>query len=104
MLYIMYFNLKNGVSEEEFVKELKEWNGYAEGKIEGFGSGKFYRHHNGANPRYYQTHLETKDYGTWDRLLDFLEKDAEGTRLLQEWRKLIDLNTHFDEFVVEIPL
>ncbi len=104
MLYIMYFNLKNGVSEEEFVNKLKEWGGYAEGKVEGFGSGKFYRHHNGANPRYYQMHMEMKDYGTWDRFLAFIEKDAKGARLLQEWRKLLDLNTHFDEFVIEIPI
>jgi hypothetical protein len=49
-------------------------------------------------------HVEIKDYGTWDGFFNFIEKDAKGARLLQEWRKLIDLNTHFDEFVVEISL
>ena len=104
MLYIMYFNLKNGVSEEEFVKKTKEFSDYFQGKLEGFGSDKLYRHDNGANPRYYQLHSEMKDYGAWDRFLAFIEKDANGAKLLQDWRKLVDLNTHFDEFVKEIPL
>ena len=104
MLYIVYSNLKNGVSEEEFVNKLKEFSDYFEGKVEGFGSGKLYRHHNGANPRYYQMHMEIKDYGTWDRFLAFIEKDTKGARLFQKWHKLLDLNTHFDEFVTEIPL
>ena len=104
MLYIVYFNLKNGVSKEEFVDKLKELSDYVEGKVEGVGSGKLYRHDNGANPRYYQLHMEMKDYGTWDRFLAFLKKDAKGARLFQEYHKLMDLNTHFDEFVREIPL
>ena len=104
MLYIVYFNLKNGVGEEEFVNKLKEWGSYFEGKVKGFGSGKLYRHHNGANPRRYQLHMEMKDYGAWDRFSAFLEKDAKGARLFQEWHELMDLNTHFDEFAIEIPL
>ena len=104
MLFILCFNLKNGASEEEFVNKLKGWSDYAEGKVEGFGSGKLYRHDNGANPRRYQMHVEMKDYGTWDRHFAFIERDAKAERLLQEWRKLVDWNTHFDEFVKEIPL
>ena len=107
MLYIMYFNLKDGVSEEEFVKKSKEFSDYFKGKVEGLGSGKLYRHHVvGTNQvRTYQMHMEVKDFGTWDRFLAFIEKDAKGARLLQEnWWKLIDMNTHFDEFVREIPL
>ncbi len=98
--------MKNGVSnEEEFVKKSKELAGYLKGKVKGLGSMKLYRHHNGANPRYYQMHMEMKDYGTWDRFFAFVEKDTKAAKLLQEWRKrLIDLNTHFDEFIVEIPL
>jgi len=49
-------------------------------------------------------HVEMKDYASWDKFLAFLEEDAKGARLMQEWRKLLDLNTHFDEFVIEIPL
>ena len=102
---IMYFNLKNGVSEEEFVNKSKEWFGYLEGKIEGLGSTKLYRHdYLGANPRTYQMHVETRDFGTWDRFLAFIKKDAKGARLLQEWQKLIDMETHYDEFVREIPV
>lgn len=104
MLYITYFNLKKGVNEEEFVKKTKEFSEYFKDRIEGFGSDKLYRHHNGANPRMYQMHSEMKDYGAWDRFLGFIEKDAKGARLLQEWRKLVELNTHFDEFAKEIPL
>jgi len=101
---MLFFNLKNGVSEKELVAKLKEWSDYAEGKVEGFGSGKLYRHQFGANPRRYQLHVEMKDYGSWDRFSAFLEKDAKGARLFQEWHKLLDLNTHFDEFVREISL
>ena len=66
-LYICYFNLKDGVSEEEFYKKSKEILGHIEGKVEGLGSGKLYRHHHvvgGANPRMYQMHIEFRDFGT----------------------------------------
>jgi len=49
-------------------------------------------------------HLFRESLATWDRFLAFIEKDAKVAKLLQEWRKLVDLNTHFDEFVMEIPL
>ncbi len=84
MLFIMCFNPKNGVNEEEFVNKLKKWGDYAEGKVEGLGSGKLYRHHNGANPGRYQLHVEMKDYGTWDRFFAFIEKNAKVTKLLQK--------------------
>ena len=103
---IMYFNLKNGVSEEEFVSKAKELFSYLEGKIKGLGSGKLYRHDGfGANPRTYQIHMEMRDFATLDRLMAFIEKDAEGAKLFQEnWWKLIDMDTHYDEFVSELPL
>ena len=51
-LYIMYFNLKDSKSEEEFVKKAKEWVNYIKDKIEGLGSMKLFRHHAfGANQR-----------------------------------------------------
>ena len=104
-LYIMYFNLKDDVSEEEFVKKSKEFLGYLQGKVEGLGSGKLYRHHAiGTNPRAYQMHIEFKDFGTWDRFLALNEKDAKSARLYQEWQNLVDMKTHYDEFVREIPL
>jgi len=103
VLFIWYFNLKNDVSEEEFVTKSKELLDHFEGKVEGLGSGKFYRHHYfDANPRTYQMHWEMRDFGTWDRFLAFIEKDAEGAGLFGEWRKLVDMNTHYDEFVREI--
>ena len=106
MLMIMCFNLKNGVSEEEFVNKVKELLDYLKGKVVGLGPMRLYQHHFfGANLRTYQMHMEVKDFGTWDRFLAFIGKDAKGARLMQEnWWKLIDMNTHFDEFVREIPL
>ena len=102
-LYIMYFNLKDGVSEEEFVKKTKEWISYLKGKVEGLGSMKLFHHHGfGANRRTYQMHTEFKDFGTWDRFLAFEEKDAKALRLMHEWQNLVDMNTHYDEFVREI--
>jgi len=104
-LYIMYFNLKEGVSEEEFVDKSKEWLDYVEAKFEDRGSTKLYRHHFfGANRRVYQMHFEFEDFGTWDRFTALLEKDAKSARLLQEWQDLFDFKTHYDEFVREIPL
>jgi len=105
-LYIMYFNLKDGVSEEEFVKKSKELSDYLAGKVEGLGSVKLYRHHfiGTDQVRIYQMHNEFEDFGTWDRFTDFLEKDAKAARIFEEWQNLYDFNTHFDEFVREIPL
>jgi hypothetical protein len=60
----MYFNLKTGVSEDEFVKKLKDFLDYLKGKIKGVGPEKLYRHHVfGANPRTFQTHIEFKEFG-----------------------------------------
>jgi len=105
MLYIDYFNLKDGVSEEEFVNKSKELLDYLEGKIEGYGSGRLYRHNSfGANPRTYQMHTEVKDFGALDALVAFCKKDSKAAKMLQEWQGLIDMNTHFDEFVREVHL
>ena len=102
---IMYFNLRNGVSDEEFISNAKEFLGYLEGKIEGLGSSKLYRHHGfGANPRRYQLHMETQEFGTWDRFSALIEKDAKAARLYQEWQRVVDMDTHYDEFVSEVPL
>lgn len=103
-LWIMCFNLKE-VSEEKFVKKSKELWDYVVGKIEGFGSPKLYRHHGfGANRRTYQMHLEFEAFGTWDRFSAFIEKDAKCATLLEEWHDLVDMKTHYDDFVREIPL
>jgi len=105
MKMIMYFNLRDGVNEEEFAKTAKEFTRYLEGKIEGLGSGKLYRHHMiGANPRRYQIHMEMRDFATWDRFAGLMKKDAKAARLYQEWQKLVNMDTHYDEFVNEIPL
>ena len=105
LLYIIYFNLKDGVSEEEFVKKSKEVYGYRHGKVEGFGTWKLYRHHLiGANLRTYQIHIEFRDFGTWDRFIALNEKDAKSATLHKEWQNLIDMRTHYDEFVREIPM
>jgi hypothetical protein len=104
-LYIVYFNLKDGVSEKEFVKMYKPLLDYVEGKIEGLGSPKLYRHHLvGAHLRTYQLHQKFEDFATWDRFLAFIEEDAKAEKLYQEWNNLIDLKTHYDEFIREIPL
>ena len=103
-LYIMYFNLKDGVSEEEFVEKSKEWLSCVEG-LEGLGSARLFRHHFfGANRRTYQMHVEFEDFGTFDSMSASLEKDAKSARLLEEWQNLFDFKTHSDEFVREIPL
>lgn len=85
----MYFNLKDGVSEEEFTKKSKELWGHVEANVEGLGFPKLYRHHGfGANRRTYQMHLEFKDFGTWDRFSAFKEKDEKSAKLLDEWHDL----------------
>ena len=105
MIYIDYFNLKDGVSEEAFVSKSKELLDYLEGRIEGYGRGRLYRHNYfGANPRTYQMHTEVKDFSALDTLAAFVKKDSKAAKLLLEWQSLIDMNTHFDEFVREVPL
>ena len=106
MLYIIYFNLKNGVSDEEkLVKQSKELSKLLEGKVEGLGSVKLYQHYLiGANPRTYQMHVEFKDFGMWDRYVASFEKDTEVARLRREWINLMDMKTNYDETVREIPL
>ena len=102
---ITYFNLKDDVDEEEFIKKSKEFFGYLQGKIEGLGYPKLYRHHGfGANRRTYQIHFEFKDFGTWDRFSALLEKDAKSAKLMKEWHNLMDFKTHYDEFIREILL
>ena len=102
MLYTISFNLKNGVSEKESCDKASEILSYLKGKIDGLGSAKLYHHHNGANPRYFQMHMEMKDYSTWDQFFAFIEKEDRATNLFQEWRQnMIDLNTHFNELVAE---
>ena len=102
---IMYFNLRNGVGEEEFVINAKEFLSYLEGKIEGLGPAKLYRHYMiGANPRRYQMHMEVRDLGAWDRFAAFIKKDAKGATLYQKWQRLVDMDTHYGEFVSEIPV
>jgi len=39
---IMYFNLRSGVSEKDFVGPAKEFLVYLEGKLRGLGSGKLF--------------------------------------------------------------
>lgn len=105
MFYIMCFNLKDSVNEEEFVRKTKDWVSYIEGKVEELGSMKLFRHHAfGANRRTFQTHIEFKDFGTWDRFMTFHEKDAKAGRSMHDWQSLIDMDTHYDEFVREISL
>lgn len=106
-LYIMYFNLKDGVGEEEFVEKSKKWLSYIEGKLEGAQaeSTKLYRHHFfGANQRVYQMHFKFEDFGAWDRFSELLAKDQKAARLMQEWHNLMNYKTHYDEFVREISL
>jgi hypothetical protein len=102
-LYIMYFNLKDEVDEEEFIEKLRAFAKSI--KVEGLGSPKLYRHHGfGAHPRTFQMHTEFKDFGNWDGFHASIQNDSKLARLGQEWQNLVDMNTHYDEFVIEIPL
>jgi hypothetical protein len=104
-VYIMYFNLKDDASEDEFVKKLKVYLDYIQDRVEGLGPSKLYKHHAfGANPRTFQMHTEFDNFSTWDRYLAVMGEDAKFARLSQEWHNLIDLKTHFDEFISEIPV
>ena len=107
-IWILYFNLKDGVSEERafaFIKKYKELFENGEVKVEGLGSVKLYRHHMfGANRRAYQLHHEFKDFATFDRFTSLLETDTKFRNLLEEWFNIMDFKTHYDDFVREVPL
>jgi hypothetical protein len=49
-------------------------------------------------------HAKFQTFGTWDRYVAFFETDTKFAQLSQEWHNLIELNTHYDEFVREIPV
>ena len=103
LLMITYYNLKDGVSEQEFVQKTKEL--FDSAKEAGFGSLKFYRHHLiGANKRLYQMHVEFVDLGAWDRFSTIVEKDEKLTRLADEIRELMEFKTHYDETLREITV
>ena len=103
----MYFNLKEGVSEEEFIEKSKEWVSYNKGKVEGerVESTKLYRNHFfSANQRVYRMHFEFENFTAWEGFSKFLEEDKKGARLMDEWHSFMEYKTHYDEFVREIPL
>jgi len=101
----MYFNLKDSENKKEFVKKTRDWVRYIKGKVEGLGPMKLYRHHAfGANQRTYQMHVEFRDFSTWDRFFILHDKDVKAGRFMRDWQGLIDMNTHYDEFIREIPL
>ena len=47
-------------------------------------------------------HMKMRDFATWDRWLTLIKKDAKGAKLYKEWQNLVNMNTHYDEFVSEI--
>jgi hypothetical protein len=99
----MYFNLKDDASESKFIEKLSEYFAYLQGRVDGLGPSKLYQHHAfGANPRTYQMFTEFQTFSTWDRYVALIETDAELARLSREWHNLIDLKTHYDEFLREI--
>jgi hypothetical protein len=49
-------------------------------------------------------HTEFQDFGNWDGFLPSIKNDPISSRLLEEWQNLVDMNTHYDEFVIEISL
>jgi hypothetical protein len=49
-------------------------------------------------------YTEMQELGAWDRFAAFIKKDAKAASLYQKWQKLVDMDTHYDEFVSEIPL
>ncbi len=105
-LMIMSFNLRDGVGEEEFLRKAKEFIHYNQANVQGLGTTRLYRHHGiGANRRMYQVHMEFEDFGTWDRFVALTEKDAKAAKLYHEnWQELIEMRTHYDEMIKEIPL
>ena len=103
--FIMYFNLKDSASEDQFVKKLRIYLDYLQDKVEGLGPSKLYKHYAfGTNPRTYQMHTDFKHFHTWDQYLTLNKNDPKFAKLSQEWHNLIDMKTHYDEFVREIPL
>lgn len=106
MKMIMFFNLKTGVDEEVFLSKAGELFRYLDGKVDGMGAVRLYKHAGfGANPRTYQIHSELREYAALDRLLNLMKSDGRAASLFEEnWWKLIDMDAHYDEFVRELPL
>lgn len=99
---VIYFNLKDGVIEEEFKEKAKGYYGYVQEKVKGVGPFKIFRHYFfGANKRMYQLWCEFDDFHAVEREKEAKE-DPEVARRLKELNDLIDMKGHIDELVIEV--
>lgn len=101
---VMYFNLKDGVSEEEFKEKAKGYYDYVNQKVEGVGAFKIFRHYFfGENRRSYQLWCEFDDFHAVEREKEAKE-DPEVERRLKEVNDLIDMKEHIDELVIDVSV
>lgn len=106
----MYFNLKEGHTEEELVKNLELYEVIARKYVKGWGGYRLYKHYYfGANLRRYQLWLKIEKLGTIDDEID-AKYDPEVARLTKEkiidkglsFYDIVDVVNHFDEIVSEV--
>lgn len=99
---VMYFNLKDGVTEEELKKKVNRYFNYVQERIKGIGPFKLFSHYFfGANERTYQLWCGFEDFHTVESEREAKE-DPEVAERLKELNDLIDMKTHIDELVIEL--
>jgi hypothetical protein len=100
---VMYFNLKDGVSDKEFGEKVRKYAVAVQAKTKGVGPFKLYCHYFfGANTRRYQLWTTFEDFHAVEREKE-AKNDPEVARLLKEMNDLVEMKEHIDELVTELP-
>jgi hypothetical protein len=101
---VMYFNLKDGVTEKEFGDRVKKYAVAVAAKTKGVGPFKLFSHYFfGANTRRYQLWTAFDDFHAVEREKE-AKNDPEVARRLKEMNDLVEMKEHIDELVIELPL
>jgi hypothetical protein len=103
---IEYFNLSEGHTEDELLKNLKEHEAIVKKYVKGWKGYKLYKHYYfGENRRRYQLWLEFEDFATFDRYLD-AKFDEKIGKLIDDvdpsFYDIVEIDKHIDECVSEV--
>jgi hypothetical protein len=100
---VMYFNLRDGVTDTEFLEKVRKYAVAVKAKTEGVGPFKLYCHYFfGANTRRYQLWTTFEDFHAVEREKE-AKNDPEVARRLKEMNDLVEMKEHIDELVTELP-
>jgi hypothetical protein len=101
---VMYFNLRDSVTDKEFSEKVKKYATCLQAKTKGIGPFKLYCHYFfGANTRRYQLWVGFEDFHAVEKEKE-AKNDPEVARRLKEMNDLVEMKEHIDELVMELPI